>query len=137
MRGVYEGLGRWDNVPLIFICYYLILFVFCLLESREGSSRRSKHQLYLTSTANRGEQKDCNKNIGVLRAFYNNNNNNNNNNNDDNVDDNDSNDNDYINDSDSENDNNDSKSLSPKGDQHPFSPNNIRRSTRVQVMRIT
>jgi len=77
----------------------------------------------------------------------------NNNNNNADVDDEDSNDNDNNNDSDSKNDNNDSKwfppltmcfnlphydnPLSHKGDQHPFSPNNISRSSGVQVMRTT
>ena len=48
---------------------------FCLLESREGSALRSKHQLYLTSTANRGKytcRKTTIKILRVLRAFYNN-----------------------------------------------------------------
>ena len=108
----------WDGAitySSFLICYYLILFVFYLLESGEGSALRSKHHIYLTSTANRGEQKDCNENIGVLRAFYNNDDDddddddddsddNNNNNNNADVDENDGNDND--NDSDSENENN-------------------------------
>ena len=147
-----------------FICYYPNLFVFCLLESGEGSALRSKHHVYLTSTANRGKKKECNENIGVLRAFYNNDdddydddsdsNDNNNNNNNAVLDADDGNGNDS--DSDSENDNNNSKwfppltvfvlqcnllhyvnALSPKGDQHQFSPNNISRSSTVKVMRIT
>ena len=91
--------------------------VFCLLESGEGSALRSKHHVYLTSTANRGKKKECNENYGVLRAFYNNDdddydddsdsNDNNNNNNNAVLDADDGNGNDS--DSDSENDNNNSK----------------------------